>query len=161
MWINIGGGIFTMMMVIIGIALVVTYWWAFLLAGLALYGILLLIDRILAPGRRVRYEARQAARAAESQETFEAMRAAAPALRAELGPEFEPYIRALRLAANDRKDSATQLEQRLHIEHRTADRLADLLSYRGLVGPRNGSQPRALLVKPELLQAMARGLEAS
>jgi S-DNA-T family DNA segregation ATPase FtsK/SpoIIIE len=65
--------------------------------------------------------------------------------------EDELYDEALRIVVESGQASVSLLQRRLRIGYARAARLIDMLEARGVVGPFEGSKPRAVLMTPEEL----------
>lgn len=74
--------------------------------------------------------------------------------------EFEDNLfdEALEMIVNTQQASTSSLQRRLRIGYARAARLIDMMEQRGLVGPAEGSKPRAVLITREELDEL-RGVE--
>jgi S-DNA-T family DNA segregation ATPase FtsK/SpoIIIE len=67
------------------------------------------------------------------------------------------FSRAVELAIDMKKVSASNLQRRLRLGYARAARLVDMMEARGIVGPAEGSKPREVLVGPDYLDRLAAG----
>ena len=65
--------------------------------------------------------------------------------------EDELYEKAMELVITTGQASTSALQRRLRVGYSRAARLIDMLEQRGIVGPLEGSKPRAILITPEEL----------
>ncbi len=70
------------------------------------------------------------------------------------GVDFEDNLfdEALDMIVNTQQASTSSLQRRLRVGYARAARLIDMLEQRGLVGPADGSKPRAVLITKEELE---------
>ncbi len=70
------------------------------------------------------------------------------------GVDFEDdlFDEALDMIVNTQQASTSSLQRRLRVGYARAARLIDMLEQRGLVGPADGSKPRAILITKEELE---------
>ena len=70
------------------------------------------------------------------------------------GVDFEDdlFDEALDMIVNTQQASTSSLQRRLRVGYARAARLIDMLEQRGLVGPADGSKPRAVLITKEELE---------
>ncbi len=69
------------------------------------------------------------------------------------GEEDPLTDKAIEIVMSARKASASYLQRRLKIGYNRAARLVELLEYRGIVGPQNGSKAREILHSPDIRES--------
>lgn len=69
-------------------------------------------------------------------------------------PRDEKYDEALRIVIEQQKASTSLLQRRLRIGYGRAASIIDMMHREGIVGPEDGSKPRAVLVKRDFLERL-------
>jgi S-DNA-T family DNA segregation ATPase FtsK/SpoIIIE len=69
-------------------------------------------------------------------------------------PRDEKYDEALRIVIQQQKASTSLLQRRLRIGYGRAASIIDMMHREGIVGPEDGSKPRAVLVKRDFLERL-------